>query len=95
MLSTVLAAGGADGLDIGRILLELALILGAAKLIAELAERAANQYQGGITPAFRPVETREAVQVVAAGDTTRALDENPQHRGLRRAEWTVRHVTAP
>jgi len=39
MLSTVLAAGGADGLDIGRILLELALILGAAKLIAELAER--------------------------------------------------------
>lgn len=39
MLSTVIAAGGADGLDIGRILLELALILGAAKLIAELAER--------------------------------------------------------
>jgi len=30
MLSTVIAAGGADGLDIGRILLELALILGAA-----------------------------------------------------------------
>jgi Kef-type K+ transport system membrane component KefB len=39
MLSSVLAAGGAGGLDIGRILLELALILGAAKLIAELAER--------------------------------------------------------
>ncbi len=34
MLSSVLAAGGAGGLDIGRILLELALILGAAKLIA-------------------------------------------------------------
>ncbi len=40
MLSAVLAAGGTGGLDIGRILLELALILGAAKLIAELAERA-------------------------------------------------------
>ncbi|MFM7409300.1 MAG: cation:proton antiporter [Actinomycetota bacterium] len=39
MLSTVLAAGGAGGLDIGRILLELALILCAAKLIAEVAER--------------------------------------------------------
>lgn len=37
--STVLASGGAGGLDIGRILLELALILVAAKLIGELAEK--------------------------------------------------------
>lgn len=39
MVASVLAAGGGSGLDIGRILLELALILGAAKLVAELAER--------------------------------------------------------
>ena len=39
MFATVLAAGGGSGLDMGRILLELALIFGAAKLVAELAER--------------------------------------------------------
>lgn len=39
IFSTVLASGGAGTLDIGRILLELALILAAAKLIGELAER--------------------------------------------------------
>ena len=39
MVASVLAAGGGSGLDVGRILLELALILGAAKLVAELAER--------------------------------------------------------
>ena len=39
MLASVIAAGGGSGLDVGRILLELALILGAAKLVAELAER--------------------------------------------------------
>ena len=39
MFASILAAGGGSGLDIGRILLELALILGAAKLVAELAER--------------------------------------------------------
>ena len=39
MFSAVFAAGGAVGLDVGRILLELALILCAAKLVAELAER--------------------------------------------------------
>lgn len=39
IFSTVLAAGGAGGLDLGRILLELALILVAAKIVGELAER--------------------------------------------------------
>ncbi|NBN89894.1 MAG: hypothetical protein EBV24_06230 [Actinobacteria bacterium] len=39
MLSTVLAAGAASGIDLGRILLELALILCTAKVVAEFAER--------------------------------------------------------
>jgi len=37
--STVFAASGAGTLDLGRVLLELALILAAAKLIGELAEK--------------------------------------------------------
>lgn len=39
MFSNLLATGGSTGIDLGRILLELALIVCAAKLIAELAER--------------------------------------------------------
>ena len=39
MFSPIFAAGAASGIDLGRVLLELAVILCAAKVVAELAER--------------------------------------------------------